>query len=741
MEVKKKIRQRIIMQLLKKTSSYLLVIVLLFSVLCVGSPVETSAVSIPQGYPNTYTNTGSGPTDIIGVARTQIGYQENSAGTKYGYWYNKIFATQPWCAMFVSWCAEQANIPNTVIQKYASCSSEVAWFKSIGRWHDSKYYGGSYTPKKGDVVFFRDAGSASVSTHTGVLAGLNGNYLVTIEGNATNAKVCEYTTNSSRTLTSSYVIGYGNPNYSDEVEEEPDDCEKWQVTADALTVRKSASTSSSKLTTIPYGTVVDVTEFEMAGGYLWGKITYSKKTGWIALNYCDYIYGSINGEYYQLEPSISPTSVTLYTGDTKKLSGTNILGATYSSTDKTVAKVSKAGKITAVSEGSAKIKCTTKTGSAVCKVTVKGPYLNVTEATICLEEKLTLSVTGTKDEITWSSSNKKIAKVSKAGKVTPVSAGKATITAKAGETELKCEVTVTKEPTAYENFTVTSKTNLYEKPTTSSSKLVSVPKEAAFKIKEIEYTSTYTWGKAEYSGKTGWLALNKCKYINGTIDGKKLLAPPFLKKASKNIYLKETYGVVVRFTDDKVTYTSNKPEIASVDEDGVVTANQAGTAKITVKTGDTKLKFTAKVINPTISKAKLTMLPSAEQTLTIRGGDGKITWKSSKKSVATINAEGVVTAVKYGTATITAKRNGIKLTCTVNVYDPVLSKEKLTLKKGVKTTLTVYKSSGAAVKWATSDKKIVKLNQKGVIKGVSKGKAKVTAKVDGKKMTCVVTVK
>ena len=52
-------------------------------------------------YENTYTNTGNQRDDIIGVAKTQIGYREgNNNDTKYGDWYG--LPNQPWCAMFIS---------------------------------------------------------------------------------------------------------------------------------------------------------------------------------------------------------------------------------------------------------------------------------------------------------------------------------------------------------------------------------------------------------------------------------------------------------------------------------------------------------------------------------------------------------------------------------------------------------------------------------------------------------------
>ena len=183
-------------RIIKKTTSIILVTVLVFSLfagLTFASSEKVCAASYPKGYPNTYKNKGIGATDIVGVARTQVGYKENSVGTKYGYWYLPSFVNQPWCAMFVSWCANQAGIPNTVIPKFAACSVGINWFKTQKRWYNSKYFGGKYTPKKGDIVFYSDNANQSMPSHVGLVAGLNGNYINAIEGNSTNCSVYEFT--------------------------------------------------------------------------------------------------------------------------------------------------------------------------------------------------------------------------------------------------------------------------------------------------------------------------------------------------------------------------------------------------------------------------------------------------------------------------------------------------------------------------------------------------------------------
>ena len=57
--------------------------------------------------------------------------------TKYGEWYG--MNGQPWCAMFVSWCAKQAGLlvssgnNNGIIPKYASVAMGMEWYKNNNR--------------------------------------------------------------------------------------------------------------------------------------------------------------------------------------------------------------------------------------------------------------------------------------------------------------------------------------------------------------------------------------------------------------------------------------------------------------------------------------------------------------------------------------------------------------------------------------------------------------------------------
>ncbi len=728
----------------KKTTSIILIAVMFLSVfagLSVTSEEPVSAASYPTGYPNTYKNTGMGATDIVGVARTQIGYKENGVGTKYGYWYLPSFVNQPWCAMFISWCANQAKIPTTQVPRFASCTLGMQWFQSQKRWYNSKYFGGSYTPKKGDIVFYCDAGVQSYSSHVGIVLGVNGNYLHVIEGNSTNSSVCEYTDNSARTLSNSYVIGYGHPKYYTSPKNEPTTYETWQVSTGSLNLRKTASTDAKSLVKVPFGTEVNVTKVEVKSDYIWGYTKYNSKKGWVALDFCEYIWGSINGVYYQLKPKVSPKTASIYVGYTKKLSNTNGLGGKYTSSDKTIAKVnSTSGKITAVKAGKAKITFKTATGSAKCTVTVKNPTISHKTATTCIGDSYTLKVNHSKLTPTWSSADKTIAKVSSKGKVTGVKDGVTTIKAKVGDVTLKCTFTVTKYPTTYENFKTKRNTYL-KKSKTDLKSLVKIPKGTSLKVTKVYYSDTWSLGYTTYNGKNGWVILNKCKYLNGSINGTTYLTRPYLAEKSTTVYLQNVYYIKVKEAGSTTTYSSENKKIARVAKNGKIRGLKAGTTSINVKSGSAKLKFKITVKNPVLSSKKISLVKGKTKKLTVTGGSGTITWSTSDKKVAEVNENGEITAKGFGTATIKAVRNGVTLSCTVTVYDPILNYTSKTITVNEKITLKVTQSGGAAVTWKSADKKIATVTSKGVVKGIKAGKTTISANVDGVTLKCTITVK
>lgn len=127
-----------------------------------------------------------------------------------------------------------------------------------------------------------------------------------------------------------------------------------------------------------------------------------------------------------------------------------------------------------------------------------------------------------------------------------------------------------------------------------------------------------------------------------------------------------------------ITYTSSDDAIATVSDAGEVTAVAAGEADITAAVDGTELAAVCQVtVLPAIESVELndtalTLQPeeTAQLTYTVAPEEAladNVTYTSSDEAVATVDAEGNVTAVADGTATITVEVNGVTAECEVTV--------------------------------------------------------------------------
>ena len=386
---------------------------------------------------------------------------------------------------------------------------------------------------------------------------------------------------------------------------------------------------------------------------------------------------------------------------------------TWKSDNEAVATVDANGVVTAIAVGEANITATTTDGtnlSASCKVTViptlaETITLNQTAVSLKATETAELSVnilpaTTTNKAVTWKSQNEAVATVDANGVVTAIAVGETTITvttADGSNLSATCKVTVVPTPAASITLNTTAVT-----------------------LKATE-TATLT-----------------------------------------------TTILPATTTNKAVTWKSDNEAIATVDANGVVTAIAVGEANITATTTDgTNLSATCKVtveqtFASSISLDKTSISLKATESETLKATilpatttNQAVTWKSDNEAIATVDANGVVTAHEVGVATITATTTdgtNLSASCTVNVIHTqassiTLNMTEVSLKALETAELSVEilpaTTTNKVVTWKSDNEAIAKVDANGIVTAIAVGETTITATTtDGSNLSasCKVTV-
>lgn len=195
--------------------------------------------------------------------------------------------------------------------------------------------------------------------------------------------------------------------------------------------------------------------------------------------------------------------------------------------------------------------------------------------------------------------------------------------------------------------------------------------------------------------------------------------------------------------------------------------DQARKASVTIKCGSTNMTFTVEqaakpaetvaVNEVTLNKTELSLTEGDSETLvaTVKPDDATdktVTWSTSDASIATVDSNGKVTAVKEGSVTITAKAEGKEATCKVTIAAativPVssitLDKTSIEIKEGKSAVLTVTvgpeNATNKTVTWKSSDESIATVDANGMVSAIKTGVATVSAQAGSLTATCTVVV-
>lgn len=390
--------------------------------------------------------------------------------------------------------------------------------------------------------------------------------------------------------------------------------------------------------------------------------------------------------------------------------------------------------------------------------------------------KYTLDGELNESNIIWHSSNPTVASVQN-GRVKAITRGETIITVKINNYSATCKVTVSGDYIAVtgiklnkENFNIlinsTEKLTANISPSTATNKnitwysddssIVSVDSKGNITAKKIGST-VITATAGNYSTTTKVTVVDKISLKKITIN-----------KSSLTIKEKETAQLSINYnpsnaTNKKVTWKSSNTTIATVDQNGKITAKNPGTTTITAMSNDGGLVATSKITVEAISK-KVQSISLNKKELNIVAGEEtelkatinptyaenkNVTWSSSDEEIATVE-NGVVKALKPGTTEIKViSEDGEKeAICKLTVTAPPLKgisfkeesktiyiNEKITLKPVLEPT----NSELINAKWKSEDENIVSV-ENGKITAKSIGKTKITVSTEDEKISATIEI-
>lgn len=199
--------------------------------------------------------------------------------------------------------------------------------------------------------------------------------------------------------------------------------------------------------------------------------------------------------------------------------------------------------------------------------------------------------------------------------------------------------------------------------------------------------------------------------------------------------------------EGNVIWTVDADDIAYV-EDGVVEGIEEGIVEVTATYGEFFETYIVEVKEKPVlrinGKKSVEVGKTLQLSASTKNVDGEVQWSSSDESIATIDQEGLLTAIEGGTVEITISYKGFTATTEISILVPTLTltgPEKVYVGETAKFTALLQNTlESYTIDWSTSEEEVAKISSSGVLTGVSEGIIKVIVTAAGARMELEVEV-
>ena len=473
---------------------------------------------------------------------------------------------------------------------------------------------------------------------------------------------------------------------------------------------------------------------------------------------------------------------------------------TWSSSNANVATVNSQGAVNAVGVGSATLTASLNGQQASTSVTVTNPTLtalSVSGAAASVAKGLStqLAAVGTysdgttanvTSQVAWTSSNANVATVNNQGVVSARGVGSATLTGSLNGQQATYSVTIT-NPTLT-SIAVTSNAGSLAKGTLAKLTATGTYSDGT----TADITSQMTWSSSNAAvatvsgqGVVSTLGVGSAT-LTGSLNGQQgSVSVTITNPAVASLAVTGNAGSMAKgltsqlaatatYTDgstadvtSQVTWASSNAGVATVSGQGLVSARGVGNATVTGSLGGQQASTSLTVTNATLTNLSVASAAgsvakglNAQLTATGTYSDGstadvtsQVAWTSSNASVATVNGQGLVSALGAGTATLTGSLAGKQASTSLTITNATLTGLSVTsaagsVAKGTGTQLTAtgtYSDGSTAdvtgqVAWTSSNASVATVSSQGAVSAVGVGSATLTGSLAGQQKSVTVTI-